>query len=242
MKYSYDQMVLAKGIIFDLGGTLIYSNYDHFEQANAWMLASFLRSRGFNLNSEAFTQRLVSLRSSLSKSDESLRQINTSCENLIEVAREWGIELSGEFLLECEKVFVTPEARGSILLPEIHHVLEKLAKHYRIGLISNTRSHLLITETLKATGLESFFNPIVTSVSSGYRKPSPKVFQAVLDTWQLPANDVVMIGDSLSKDIAGAKALGMQTIWLTTDTTEDGSSDAIAKYPEDILRALSNNL
>jgi phosphoglycolate phosphatase-like HAD superfamily hydrolase len=35
---------MIKGLIFDVGGTLIYSNYDHFEHANAWMAASFLRS------------------------------------------------------------------------------------------------------------------------------------------------------------------------------------------------------
>ncbi len=249
MKNSPEPEVLSlkkveriKGIIFDFGGTLIYDNHNHFEQANAWMLANFLRSRGFNLDPENFTQRLMYLRQNLPKGDDNFKQVNTTHENLIKITKESGIELSGDFLLECEKVFVTPEVQGSILLPEIVQVLEKLSKQYRIGLISNTRSHLLVTETLKAKGLETFFNPIVTSVSAGYRKPSPKVFQTVLDTWQLPANAVVMIGDSLFNDISGAKAVEMQSIWLTTDTTETGSADAIAKMPQDILEFLLNKL
>lgn len=232
---------MTKGIIFDLGGTLIYSNHDHFEQANAWMLASFLRSRGFNLDPEAFTQRLVSLRSELPKSDTDFRQINTTEEAIKQVAREYGIELSGELLFQCERAFVTPEIQGSILLPKIRHVLKELSSHYRLGLISNTRSHILITETLKFAGLTGYFNPVITSVSAGYRKPSPKVFRAVLDNWQLPASEVVMIGDSLFNDIHGAKAMGMQAIWLTTDTTEDGSSELIARQPLDILELLVPN-
>lgn len=227
-----------KAIIFDLGGTLIYSNHDHFESANAWMVASFLRSRGYTLDPEAFAQRLIGLRQSLAKGDEDLKQINTTSDNLVLVAREFGIELLGEFLFQCEKVFVTPEVQGSILLPNIRRVVKELSQHYRLGLISNTRSHVLVTDTLRATGLDVFFNPVVTSVSAGYRKPSPKVFQTVLETWQLSAGEVVMIGDSLSKDIAGAKALGMQTIWLTTDATEKGSAEVIARMPEDILSLL----
>ena len=133
MKCVYDQicpepvewMIPARGIIFDFGGTLIYDNHNHFEQANAWMLANFLRSRGFNLDPENFTQRLMYLRQNLPKGDDNFKQVNTTLENLIQVTQEFGVTLSGDFLLECEKVFVTPEAQGSILLPEIRQVLEE---------------------------------------------------------------------------------------------------------------------
>jgi HAD superfamily hydrolase (TIGR01509 family) len=169
-----------------------------------------------------------------------LRQINTTAQHLGFVAKEFGIELTGETLAQSERAFVTPEACGSVVLPNIQNVVKHLHERFRLGIISNTRSHILIEEIVKQIGLENYFAPLVTSVSAGYRKPSSVIFQAVLDTWNVPAHQVVMIGDSLSKDSAGAKALGMKTIWLKMDSPDlpNDEADAVAEMPEDILGVL----
>ena len=41
----------VKGVIFDVGGTLIYSNFQHFEHANAWSAALTLRRWGYEVDS-----------------------------------------------------------------------------------------------------------------------------------------------------------------------------------------------
>jgi putative hydrolase of the HAD superfamily len=231
---------MTKGVIFDLGGTLIYSNHDHFEEANAWMLANFLRSRGYSLDPETFVQTLLHLRQTLSKGDSDLRQMNTTTEVIQQVAKEYAIELTGEFLFQCEKVFITPEAQSSMLLPYIRKVISYLAPSYRLAVVSNTRSHVLVTETLKHVGLTQFFNPIVTSVSAGFRKPSPKVFMVVLEQWGLPASDIVMVGNSIHNDMEGAKALGMKTMFLALDSSDVATRDVdiVLQTPNDIQQHL----
>jgi phosphoglycolate phosphatase-like HAD superfamily hydrolase len=89
---------MIQGVIFDVGGTLIYSNDDHFEHANAWAAATFLRSQGFQVDAEQFTKHLVELRQISPKGDAELRQINTTAEHLQKVTAGFGIELSQDIL------------------------------------------------------------------------------------------------------------------------------------------------
>ena len=44
----------VEGVIFDVGGTLIYSNHQHFERANAWAAALTLRGWGYKLEPVRF--------------------------------------------------------------------------------------------------------------------------------------------------------------------------------------------
>jgi HAD superfamily hydrolase (TIGR01509 family) len=228
---------MIQAVIFDVGGILIYSNDDHFETANAWCAANFLRSQGFEFDAAEFAKQLLDLRAVSPKGDANFRQINTTPEHLQRVATKVGLEPSSELLSRLELAFVTPEVYGAVALPGIHEVVKSLVGKVRLGVISNTRSHILIEETVKHLGLRECFETFVTSVSAGHRKPSPHIFRAVLDVWELPSEQVVMIGDSPSKDVVGAKAIGMKTIWLTTDAgeTEAFKTDTIAKTLAGIL-------
>ena len=231
---------MIQGIIFDLGGTLIWTNDDHFEAGNAWAAANYLRTLGNLQNAAQFAGDLVRLRADSPKGDEALRQINTTREHIAKVARQHGILLTPTDLDATERQFVQPESGGSAPLPGMLELLKSLQGRVRLGLLSNTRSHLLIEETLRQLGLETTFEPAMTSVRCGYRKPSPHTFSAVLTVWGVPPESVVMVGDSPAKDVAGAKAAGLRTIWLRTDSaaTDALGADAIADQAEDILGIL----
>ena len=231
-----------EGIIFDVGGTLIYSNHQHFEHANAWSAALTLRGWGYELQGEAFARDLVQLRQRSPKEGEDFRQINTTREALIEVTERYGIRLSEEEVGRLEHAFYVPEIEGSVALPGTEEVVRALQPHVKLAVISNTRSHHLIDGTVRKLGVRKCFDPFITSAAFGFRKPSPKLFEAVLKAWQLPAENVVMIGDSLRKDIAPAKALGMRTLWQKMDARVDDEvqPDAVAEKPEDILGIVSS--
>jgi HAD superfamily hydrolase (TIGR01509 family) len=203
-----------------------------------------LRSQGFQVDAEQFTKHLVELRQISPKGDAELRQINTTAEHLQKVTAGFGIELSQDILERLELAFITPEAYSATALPGIQEIVKSLVGKVHLGVISNTRSHVLIEETVKHLGLRDCFDPFVTSVSALYRKPSPRIFQAVLNVWKLTPEQVVMIGDSPSKDIAGAKALGMKTIWLKKDAKEldNMGADKNVEMPREILEVLENYL
>lgn len=56
--------------------------------------------------------------------------------------------------------------------------------------------------------------PILCSEDAGAYKPRREIFEAALKMLDLPAQEVLHIGDSLTYDIAAAKACGMKTAWL----------------------------
>ena len=122
------------------------------------------------------------------------------------------------------------------------NVIQALQSHVRLAIVSNTRSHHLIEGIVTKLGVREHFDPFLTSAGFGFRKPSPKLFEAVLEAWQLPAKNVVMIGDSLRKDIRPAKALEMRTIWqkLGAKADDEVQPDAVAQKPGDILDILSS--
>ena len=230
-----------RGVIFDVGGTLIWSNHDRFEEACAWSAVNVFRSHGFRGDVEALWRDLVELRRVSPKEGPDYRQIHTTRWAIGEVAVRHRFILEDGFLDEVEKAFVTPEAHGSVALPGILEVIDRLKGRVELGVVSNTRSHLLIEKTLEHLGVREVFDPLVTSPDCGWRKPSPHIFREVLTLWKLPAEQIVMVGDSPTKDVLGAKALGLRTIWLSLDAAEGVSSaDAEAATPSQILEILTS--
>jgi putative hydrolase of the HAD superfamily len=48
----------------------------------------------------------------------------------------------------------------------------------------------------------------------GFYKPDPRIFATSLSQLGVHPQDAVMVGDSIRKDCAPARALGMTTVWL----------------------------
>jgi putative hydrolase of the HAD superfamily len=80
-----------------------------------------------------------------------------------------------------------------------------------LALVTNGAS-CLQREKLTASGLGARFDAVVVSGDLGVRKPDPSVFRHALSL--LGADHAVMIGDSLTSDIAGAHAAGLDAIWV----------------------------
>ena len=91
-------------------------------------------------------------------------------------------------------------------------VLSRLASRYRLGLVSNFYGNL---ETVCADlGLHGLFAVIVDSARVGWTKPDPRIFQRALDDIGAAPNGATFVGDSPSRDMAGARGVGMRHIWL----------------------------
>ncbi len=54
---------------------------------------------------------------------------------------------------------------------------------------------------------------IITSADYGWRKPHPMLFQQALTALSADPEETAMVGDFLSRDVAGAKRLDMVAIW-----------------------------
>ena len=117
---------------------------------------------------------------------------------------------------EAERAFFVPELEEARPLPEAAAVLAQLNRGgLRTALVSNASSHYFVVECCRRLLFAEFLDPIVSSAAVGWVKPDPRVFGAALRPWNVPPATVVMVGDSLPADIAGAAAVGMRSILLT---------------------------
>jgi putative hydrolase of the HAD superfamily len=88
--------------------------------------------------------------------------------------------------------------------PETESVLEHWSARVPVALVTNGASRLQHAK-LTVTGLESYFTTVIVSEEVGIGKPDPAPFQAALGELQLTAADVVMVGNDVDRDIAGAR-------------------------------------
>ena len=91
-------------------------------------------------------------------------------------------------------------------------VLTELRKEYRIGLVTNFYGNMSVV--LDEFGLASLFDTVTESAVAGVRKPDLQIFRLAVKALDVKAENVVVIGDSYSKDILPAHEIGCHTIWL----------------------------
>jgi HAD superfamily hydrolase (TIGR01662 family) len=92
-----------------------------------------------------------------------------------------------------------------------------------IGLVSNTSRDL--DAFIRHFGLD--VDAWISSGRHGKVKPSPSIFQVVLDQLEVRPDEAAMIGDSPADDVEGARALGMRAFLLDREGRFDGRDDAL---------------
>lgn len=91
-------------------------------------------------------------------------------------------------------------------------LLEALRPHGKIAIISNNVT-VEQREKLRVCGFDRLLDAVVISEDVGCAKPAPDIFHIALDRLGAHAPGAVMIGDSWSADILGARTAGIRAIW-----------------------------
>jgi putative hydrolase of the HAD superfamily len=139
-----------------------------------------------------------------------------------------------------EEVFAHHEV-GTI--PKTHaDALCGLRETHRLGLISNIWSHRGVFEAeLRRVGVLDLFEVLVWSSDHRCIKPSPKLFHHAMDHFNVPAGEMVYIGDNPMRDVAGAQAVGMSAVWIENSQhpldTAEYSPDRVISDLRDLFGA-----
>lgn len=96
--------------------------------------------------------------------------------------------------------------------PGMHEFMEEASSGYELAVLSD----FPIGVKLKALGVEEYFSYIASAEDSGHLKPSPVPFRVMLDALGLEPHQVLYVGDSESKDIAGARNAGLRSALIST--------------------------
>lgn len=123
---------------------------------------------------------------------------------------ETGIDADVE---EMAELFVTSLGSNGDLYPGTQDVLEHLARRARLALVTNGLSDVQRSR-LSRLGIETLFETVVISSEVGVTKPRPEIFRFAFERLGNPSRDTaVMVGDSLTSDMAGAIGFGIDSCW-----------------------------
>ena len=137
--------------------------------------------------------------------------------------RKLAPEIGAEFLRLTNKYFC--------LMPDAAEVVRYLASKYPLTIISNGFKEVQYYK-LEHSGLAPYFTHTLISEEVGINKPQPGIFEIALQRNGITANEALMIGDSYSSDIAGAKAIGIDQIWIHSGETEETATYVVSKVTD----------
>lgn len=127
-------------------------------------------------------------------------------------------------------------AKTLALLNENKQVLEHLKQAgYPMVLVSNFYGN--INQVLKDAGIDGYFKDVIESAVVGVRKPNPAIFALGVCAIDLPASQVLVVGDTYGKDIIPAHKLGCHTLWIKGLQWEEKKVDE--SIPDGIIKKLS---
>jgi 2-haloacid dehalogenase len=99
------------------------------------------------------------------------------------------------------------------LVPGATAVLDVVLPGRRLALVTNGLADVQ-RPRLAASAIVDRIDVVVISEEEGVAKPDPAIFEIALERMGRPARgDVLVIGDSLSSDIAGGIGAGLATAW-----------------------------
>jgi putative hydrolase of the HAD superfamily len=102
---------------------------------------------------------------------------------------------------------------GGWIRHDAAETLKKLhALGYKLGVISNTDSLDFVTKRLYNNGIYQYFEPncIYLSCASQCRKPNKNIFLEACKDIDCQPNEVVYVGDTISRDVIGSKNAGLK--------------------------------
>ncbi len=128
-----------------------------------------------------------------------------------------------ELVEELGRIYVQYRSQNLFSFPGVREALEALAGSYTLCAISNGE------QGLEMLGLSDLFSFIAQAGDVGVQKPDKRIFAAAMQRAGCAPGGLAHVGDSLSNDVAGAKAAGAWAVWFNPmgrDATSEVAPDA----------------
>ena len=109
-------------------------------------------------------------------------------------------------------------------------MLENLHKKgKKVYLLSNAQE-IFTSYELRFLGLTDYFDDIFISSSCQCKKPDTKFYQMLMDKHNLKIEECLMIGNDNTTDIAGAKELGMDSLYIHSNLSPELKGEPDSTY------------
>ena len=142
---------------------------------------------------------------------------------------------------EMERLFLSRLENYAIPVDGAREIVEYLSGKYKLYTASNA-PYAQQVKRLTISGLIPFIVKILNFENQGINKPQKRFFEECLKAVSPATKDeTVIIGDSLSADIAGGKSVGITTVWFNrgkNDCSTSGLCDYTVRSLKDIRSIL----
>ncbi len=223
--------------LFDLDQTLL-----NFHASERKALEIVVRKNGLNFSEDTYAHFKAynkSLWLELEKGNISRKELFTLRFNdLFDVC---GGKHAGLDPLKVNEDFILTMSRNGVLMEGALPFVKKLkedAVDARIYIVSNGATVNAIGR-IQSTGLDAYIDGIYISEDIGVAKPAPEFFDLVLKDIDEPRESCIMIGDSLTSDMLGAKNASLTSVWFMP---EGDKEDALIKYDIDFCASSYEDL
>lgn len=229
---------MIKGYIFDYGGTL-----DTGGQHWGKVIWHAYERQQVPVSEEAFRDAYVHAERTLGKNP--IIQPDFTFYKTIETK----IRIQLEYLQEKNDVFSVSyylkkltDDLYAITCKETaksREVLLQLKQQYPMVLVSNFYGN--IATVLQEFKLDGIFDKIIESAVVGVRKPDPQIFTLGVEALGMQPDEVVVVGDSMDKDIIPAGKAGCHTVWFkgegwTNDPVDESPAGKVITDLTQILK------
>lgn len=231
---------MIKGYIFDYGGTL-----DTGGQHWGKVIWHAYERQQVPVSEEAFREAYVHAERTLGKNP--IIQPDFTFYKTIETK----IRIQLEYLQEQSQLSIV-NSQLSTLTDDLYaltcketsksrQVLLQLKQQYPMVLVSNFYGN--IATVLKEFKLDGIFDTIIESAVVGVRKPDPQIFTLGVEALGMRPDEVVVVGDSMDKDIIPASKAGCHTVWFKGEgwTNDPVDESAAEKVITDLTQLLVNS-
>jgi len=205
-----------RAVFFDMGGTLLDEKTD--KSSHILVLEAARARFGLDIPAVELHDRIVTY---LKKFEPSQVQhwkpiLGLTEEAFREQMARMGIDISNrdsEWFLKTYKAIYRKGVRMTAGAMDVLRGAKLLGLH--VGILSDVDEEWagMLSDTLR---IRPLLDSITTSEAVGVGKPNPKMFYAALKKSRCDAGDAILVGDSLERDIRGAKAVGMKAAHLAS--------------------------
>lgn len=234
-------MKTTKGYLFDYGGTLDTAGC-HWGMFiwHAYQRQHVPVDEAQYREAYVFAERMLGKRPIIQSDYSFWKTLDVKLCIQFEYLQEKGYLCTGDFNMARLHAAIMDELYQQVKLitARSRKVLEQLRESAPLVLVSNFYGNMSVV--LQEFQLDRLFRQVVESAVVGVRKPDKRIFQMGVEALGLPPRDVVVVGDSIQKDIQPAKRLGCQTVWLkgegwTSDPVDAADADRIIASLDELL-------
>lgn len=216
-----------KAVIFDLDNTLL-----DFVEAKLKACKAVVEYLGINENEHELLNYF-------------LRGVHgfEDVRNIADYMRDRGVYCEEKFR-ECCEIYEKVKLENIKLYPNVRETLEKLKETgIKLAVVTDAMNGHA-TGRLRKVGVLHYFDVVVSSDMTGKRKPEPDSIILALDRLGVKAEEAIIVGDSLRRDIEAGKRLGMVTVYASYGDRnffeeKRGSADFVIDSVEELLKILN---